>query len=142
MGIVIEKFRRIQKENLLKHFVGMLDKSGKVLHTRKLLKDLINRERQASTGLENGIAIPHVRSRYVRDALVGFARSYEGCEFGALDGKPSHLFFIIVSPSSIGDLHIKIYKQIAEMFTFSDAYDQLMEVYKEGEVIRILKQFD
>ncbi len=138
----LEKFKRVQKEKLLGHFVDMLDKSGKVLHKRKLLKDFINRERQASTGLENGVAIPHVRSRYVREAMIGFARSYEGHDFDAVDGKPCNIFFIIVSPSSIGDLHIKIYKQIAEMFTFSNAYDDLMEVYSEGEVIRILRQFD
>ena len=113
-----------------------------MLHTRKLHTDFVNRERQASTAFKNGIAIPHVRSRYVRDVMVGFARSLEGLEFNAMDGMLSHIFFIIVSPSHNGDVHLKIYRQLAMMFEFSDAYQQLMAVQNPGEVIRITRQFD
>jgi PTS system fructose-specific IIC component len=136
------KWRQRQKERLLEHFVVLLEKSGRVLHRRKLLNDFVNRERQASTALSRGIAVPHVRTRYVREAMVGFARSFEGLDFDSYDNQPTHLFFIIVSPSHIGDLHIKIYKQIAEIFSFSNAYAELMAVNHPGEVIRILRQFD
>ena len=136
------KWRQRQKENLLEDFVALLEKSGNVLHRRKLLKDSINRERQASTALSRGVAVPHVRTRYVREAMLGFARSIEGYDFDAFDNQPSHLFFIIVSPSHISDLHIKIYKQIAEIFSFGDAFEQLMAVEHPGEVIRILRRFD
>ena len=140
----MEKFRRLQKEKYLAHFVSLLEKSGQVLHTRKLLTDIINRERQASTGLENGIAMPHVRSRYVRDPIIAFARSTEGIDFFSLDNQPSHLFFIIASSSHDGDLHLKIYKQLASMFVFDydTVYYQLMSVEDPGEVIRIIRQYD
>jgi len=138
----MQKWRQRQKEELLEHFVLQLEKSGNVLHRRKLLKDFINRERQASTALSNGIAVPHVRTRFVREAMIGFARSQLGFDFDAFDNQPSHIFFIIVSPSHIGDLHIKIYKQIAEVFSFSNAFDELMAVDEPGEVIRILQRFD
>ncbi|MCA9742891.1 MAG: PTS sugar transporter subunit IIA [Deferribacteres bacterium] len=138
----MQKWQQRQKENLLETFVALLDKSGLVLHRRKLLTDLINRERQASTGLSHGVAVPHVRTRYVRDVMIAFARSSEGYEFDSVDNLPSHLFFIIVSPSHIGDLHIKIYKQIAEIFSFSNAFDELMAVEEAGEVIRILRRFE
>lgn len=138
----MEKFRQKQKEKILADFVDLLDKSGKVLHRRKLLNDFINRERKASTALEQGIAIPHVRTRYVRDTIIGFARSLEGIEFGAYDNQPTHLFFIIASPSHAGDFHLKIYKQLLSMFEFEDTYEQLMQVEKPGEVLRIIRQFD
>ena len=140
----MEKFRRQQKERYLAHFVVLLEKSGKVLHSRKLLTDFINRERQASTGLENGVAMPHVRSRFVRDPVFAFARSMEGIDFLAQDNLPSHLFFIIASSSHDGDLHLKIYKQLASMFVYDyDAvYYQLMAVEDPGEVIRIIRQYD
>lgn len=138
----MQKWRQRQKEELLENFVSLLERSGSVLHRRKLLKDFINRERQASTALSNGIAVPHVRTRFVREAMIGFARSQQGVDFDALDNQLSHIFFIIVSPSHIGDLHIKIYKQIAEIFFFSNVFDELMAVDEPGEVIRILRRFD
>lgn len=138
----VQKWHQRQKENLLEIFVDLLDRSGNVLHRKKLLRDFVNRERQASTALVNGVAVPHVRTRYVREVMIGFARSVDGYEFDAMDKQPSHLFFIIVTPSHIGDLHIKIYKQIAEIFSFSNAFDELMMVEEPGEVIRILRRFD
>ncbi|MDQ7054592.1 MAG: PTS sugar transporter subunit IIA [candidate division KSB1 bacterium] len=138
----LEKFKQKQKEKTLADFVTLLENSGKVLHRRKLLNDFINRERKASTALTNGLAIPHVRSRYVRDTLIAFARSFEGIDFDSMDGLPTHLFFIIVSPHHVGDFHIKIYKQLAEMFEFTDVFDQLMQVEEPGEVLRVIRQFD
>ena len=138
----IAKWKQKQKENLLEDFVVILEKSNQVLHRRKLHTDFVNRERQASTGLVNGLAIPHVRSRYIRDAVVGFARSFEGIEFNAMDGQLSHLFFIIATPAKEGDLHLKIYKQLATMFHFDGTYDQFMWADKPGEILRIIRQFD
>lgn len=138
----MEKFRQRQKEKVLEYFVDLLEKSGLVLHRRKLLTDFINRERKASTALENGVAVPHVRSRYMRDVAIAVARSPEGHDFDAIDNRPTHLFFIIATPSHIGDLHIKIYKQLAEMFSFEGIFEELMAVEHPGEVIRILRQFD
>ncbi len=138
----MEKFRQQQKEKILADFVALLEKSGKVLHARKLLKDFINRERKASTALTNGLAIPHVRSRDVLDAMNGFARSFEGIDFDSMDGLPTHIFFIIVSPHHMGDFHIKIYKQLAEMFEYTDVFEQLMQVEQPGEVLRVIRQFD
>lgn len=138
----LQKWRQRQKENYLEYFVSILERSGKVLHRRKLLTDFINRERQMSTALEGGVAVPHVRSRYIREVVLGFARSLEGIHFDAIDGGLTHLFFIIASPSHIADLHIKIYRQIAAMFRYGTAYDELMTLTHPGEVLRILRQID
>lgn len=138
----MEKFRQRQKEKYIELFVNLLERSKKVLHRRKLLKDFINRERKASTALENGIAVPHVRSRHIRDGVIAFARSFEGIDFCAYDQQLTHLFFIIATPGHVGDLHLKIYKQIAEMFTYDDTYDHLMSAGSPGEVLRIIRGFD
>jgi len=138
----LAKFHQRQKERYLDLFVSLLENSGKVLHHRKLHADFVNRERKASTALERGIAIPHVRSRHVREVLIGFARSFEGIDFNSLDDNPSHLFFIIASPSQLSDTHLKIYKQLMTMFSYSSTYEELMEINNPGEVIRIIRQFD
>ncbi|KAA3620122.1 MAG: hypothetical protein DWQ05_05175 [Calditrichaeota bacterium] len=138
----LEKWQQKQKESYLEEFVNILDKDNFVLHKRKLHKDFVNRERQASTALVDGLAIPHVRSRYIRTPVVGFARSDEGINFQAIDQGLSHIFFIIATPAKVGDLHLKIYKQIATMFRFDGTYNEFMWLTKPGEVLRIVRQFD
>ncbi|MCA9735170.1 MAG: PTS sugar transporter subunit IIA [Deferribacteres bacterium] len=138
----LEKWKQKQKEKYLAEFVALLDKDNIVLHTRKLHTDFVNRERQASTALVNGIAVPHVRSRYIREPVIGFARSVEGIEFDSMDSGLSHLFFIIATPAKAGDLHLKIYKQIASMFHFDGIYDQFMWTENPGEIMRLVRQFD
>lgn len=138
----LAKWKQKQKEKYLQEFVHILDKENYVLHKRKLHLDFVNRERKASTALVNGVAIPHVRSRYIRSAVVAFARSEEGIDFGAMDNELSYLFFIIATPAKAGDLHLKIYKQIATMFSFGDIFNEFMLLSSPGEVIRIVRQFD
>jgi len=138
----IAKFRQRQKEDLLRTFVDMLEAGGKVLRKKKLALEFINRERQMSTGFQNGLAIPHVRSRYIKDLAIGFARCEAGFDFNSMDGNLTHIFFIIASPSHFGDIHIKIYKQIAMMFNSDQAFEELMAAQDPGEIIRFLRRFD
>ena len=138
----LAKWKQKQKEKYLQEFVNILDKDNYVLHKRKLHRDFVNRERKSSTALVNGVAIPHVRSRYIRNSVVAFARSEEGIDFDAMDNGLSHLFFIIATPAKAGNLHLKIYKQIATMFHFGDKFNEFMWLNTPGEVIRIIRQFD
>ncbi len=138
----LAKWKQMQKEKYLQAFVDLLDKNNYVLHKRKLHRDFVNRERKSSTALVNGVAIPHVRSRYIRNPVVAFARSETGIDFDAMDSGLSHLFFIIATPAKVGDLHLKIYRQIAAMFRFEDTYNEFMWLNNPGEVIRTIRQFD
>ena len=139
----LEKFRQQQKEKILEELVDLVDLSGNVNNKRKLLTDVINRERRATTALGRGIAIPHVRSNHIRELTIAIGRSKEGLDFDSMDGKPTYIFFLVVSSvHGDEDLYLKIYKHLAEVTSFHDAVNQLLEVEDPGEMIRVLRQWE
>jgi PTS system fructose-specific IIC component len=130
------------KEVILEELVELLDRSGKVCNKHKLLIDLLNREKKASTGIGKGIAIPHVRTMQVREFVIGFARSTEGYEFDSIDGKPVHLFFVMGAPPYDDSLYLKVFKSIAELF-HSDTFEgELMSATSEYEIIRAIQKVE
>src|ERR1700677_899753 len=87
------------KERLLGELAELLGQSGQIVNPSKFLRDLINRERKATTALANHIAIPHVRTMQARSFVMGLARaSGDGLPFGSPDGEPTKLFFLLASP--------------------------------------------
>jgi len=127
------------KEAVIGELAEMMALSGRVGSVNKLRLDLINREKKATTGLGMGVAVPHVRTREAREMLLGFARSTPGVPFDCLDGGLAHIFFVLVAPPYDDTQYLKIYKQIAEAFSFRDPTQVLMQAESEGEIIRALK---
>ncbi len=134
-----ERFLWTIKETVLCELADLVAGSGRVGNLRKLTNDLLNREKKATTGLGQGVAIPHVRTREAREFIMGFARSTPGIDFGCLDGGQAHLFFVFVAPPYDDTLYMRIYKQMAEAFSYNDAARAFMDAKDEGEVIRALK---
>ncbi len=134
-----EKYIWSIKEAVITELAELVSTSGRIGNLRKLTVDLTNRERKATTGLGQGIAIPHVRTREAREFMMAFCRSTPGIEFDCLDGGPAHLFFVFVAPPYDDTLYMRIYKQMAEAFTYDDAGRAFLEAQDEGEVIRAFK---
>ena len=129
-----------QKELVLKEIVSLFEKSGEIRNPTKFYKDFVFRERQASTGIGKGIAIPHLRSMQARKAVATFARSVEGLEFLSHDGERSSLFFCITAPPYDDDLYLQIFQWIAQAFNEEEwLYDALLDVESPDEAIRILR---
>lgn len=131
-----------QKEKILDELVELLDRSGRVSNRRKLLADLWNREKKASTGLKGGVAVPHVRTSQAKECLFAFARSTAGVEFGCLDGRLAHLFFVLVTPPYEDTLYLRIYKQIATAFSVGGEglLREFLEAGDEGEILRTMRK--
>jgi mannitol/fructose-specific phosphotransferase system IIA component (Ntr-type) len=130
------------KEQVLEELVELFESSGRVVNRSKLLTDLLNRERKATTGIGDGLAIPHVRTMQARDFVLVFARSTPGVEFGALDRGPVHLFLGIVAPPYHDKLYLQVYKQIAEIGKARAARETLMNLPDEHAVIKFLSDLD
>jgi mannitol/fructose-specific phosphotransferase system IIA component (Ntr-type) len=128
------------KEQVLDELAGLVTRSNRISNRNKLFLDLVNRERKATTGLSNGVAIPHVRTIYAKELLVGFARSTPGVEFGCLDGGPAHLFFVMVAPPYDDTAYLKLYRQLAEAFSIRDLRAEFMAAESEGEILRVIKK--
>ena len=143
-GIQIHPKKRINtiKKEILKELVYLLNRSGKVVNKNKLLLDFFNREKKATTGIGQGIAIPHIRSMQAREFVIGFARSKSGYEFDSLDKKLVHLFFVMAAPPYDDNLYLKVFKALAEMLQFEHFIQKLLEVSTEYEVIRVIKEME
>lgn len=139
---VTERRRFDRKEEILGECVKLLDCSGKICNPSKLLTDLINREKKATTGLGQGIAVPHVRTMQARDLVIGICRSQEGYDFEALDHKPVHLFIPMAAPPYDDTLYLRVFKELAGMFQYDGFYDSIMAANTPYEVILAIKALE
>ncbi|MHC4606570.1 MAG: PTS sugar transporter subunit IIA [Planctomycetota bacterium] len=130
------------KEPVLREIVDLMASTGGVGNEKKLLTDLVNRERRASTAVGGGLAIPHVRTMQARKFPLCFARSAEGLDFDAPDGAPVHFFFGVCAPPYDDRLYLEVYRNIARVFGTPETKRALMEARDEHEVIRILGAYD
>jgi len=94
---IMMEIKSKEKLAAIKEMVDHLIANKFVEDGEKFLKALGKRENLESTGIGDGIAIPHALTNAVKDLVLAFARSTEGVDFSAIDGKPSHLIFLIAS---------------------------------------------
>ena len=127
------------KETILSELVDLMEKSGKVSNKNKLFIDLMNREKKASTGIGEGIAIPHVRTMQAREFIVVIGRNLEGYEFDSMDGEPVRLFFCMAAPPYDDNLYLKVFKELAERFEYPGFIDNLLSAGDGHEIIRAFK---
>lgn len=135
----IERWRQSGKELILEELVTLLENGSRIGNRSKLLQDFINRERQSTTGLTDGVALPHIRSLQAKDFMLAFARSSEGYDFGALDGKPSYLFFVMAAPPYDDSLYLKAFKALCEKLRYESFRQELMSATQPGEILRALR---
>ncbi len=136
------KQRDSRTESLLGECVELLDKSGKVGNPKKLLTDLFNREKKASTALGKGIAIPHVRTMQAKELVIAILRSPTGYEFDSPDGKPVHVFVAMAAPPYDDSLYLKVFKALAQLFSYDGFYERIMTAEAPYDIIRAVKEIE
>jgi mannitol/fructose-specific phosphotransferase system IIA component (Ntr-type) len=132
-----------EKEAILEALVSLLDRSQKVGNRKKLLNDLVNRERKATTGLGNRIALPHVRTPNAKGfaMAVALVRSGEGLGFDSVDGEPVRVLIAMVAPAYDDRFYTKVERDLAAAFARGPRLvDELLAAASPGEVIRILSR--
>ncbi len=132
-----------EREAVLDALVVLLERSGAVANRRKLLADLVNRERKATTGLGRGIALPHVRTPNAKGFAIAVARAPEpGLEWDSVDGEPVRLFIAMVAPAYDDKFYVKVERDLAAAFASEDDpfLDELLAAEESGEVVRLLSR--
>ena len=128
-----------QKDDLLKELVGLLGLDEKAGGT--LFKTLKRRENLGSTGIGNGIAIPHCRSLCVSRLRLAYGRKAAGVDFNAIDGAPVHNFFLIVAPPlEVSNQYLPVLGKIAQFCKDPETTDQLLALKSKEEFLRLLEQ--
>ena len=126
------------KSEIIDELVEMLNVAGKLNDKEEYKKQILKRESQSSTGLEEGIAIPHAKTAAVKIPSIAFGISKNGVDYESLDGEPSKLFFMIAAPANASDTHIEILSKLTTMLLDDDIREKLLEVKTPQEVIDIL----
>lgn len=137
-----EKWQMNTKQAVLKELVDLLDSGARVGNRSKLLIDFFNREKQATTSIGHGVAVPHIRSLQAKDFMIGFARSTQGYEFEAVDNQPVHMFFVMAAPPYDDSLYLKVFKALAMLLRDESIREQLMTAEHPGEIIRIIRSVE
>lgn len=126
------------KQEIIDEMVEILYQGGKLNDKEEYKKAILAREDQSSTGLEEGIAIPHAKTSAVKIPSIAFGLSKNGVDYESLDGEPSKLFFMIAAPANASDTHIEILSKLTTMLLDDEIREKLLEVKTKQEVIDIL----
>ncbi|MFQ5584012.1 MAG: PTS sugar transporter subunit IIA [Calditrichia bacterium] len=124
---------------IIEELLDLIASAGKLRDKSLALQDCIKREKYLSTGLENGLAIPHAKTEATGELLMSFGISREGIEFDSLDGKPAHFIFLLLSPVNTSGPHIKVLSQITRLFRQKDITGRLLQAAGPEEILAILK---
>jgi nitrogen PTS system EIIA component len=103
---------------------------------------LAERERLGSTAIGDGIAIPHGKMPGVKQILGTFGRHRRGVDFESLDGRPTHLFFVLVAPEDSTSLHLKALAKVSRLFKDSSFRERLMVAKDTEEIFRLMVEED
>jgi fructose-specific phosphotransferase system IIA component len=128
------------KPDVIRELIDMLKKAGKIADPDKIFDSVMKRESLGSTGLENGIAVPHAKTIDVGNLLLGIGIAPQGVDFQSFDGKPSKLFFMLLAPPDKAGPHIEALSEIAKI-TKSQAFCRmLIKAESAKEVVEIFKE--
>ena len=130
------------KEEALKEMVELLmssDSAPYILDKKALLNDLMERERLETTGIGDGIALPHARADSVSQLVIGFGRSPQGIEYDSLDGQPVHIIFLIAAPKTFSTRVLKILAKISRLLSRNSFRAALLSAESEKEIRELIR---
>ncbi|RSD26207.1 PTS fructose transporter subunit IIABC [Mesobacillus subterraneus] len=130
------------KLNAVEELVEVLDQAGKITDANIFKQAILKREEQSTTGVGDGIAIPHAKTSVVKEAAIVFGRSRTGIDYNSLDGQPAHLFFMIAAPEGANNTHLEALARLSTILMKADAREKLMDAETADDVIEIINSYD
>ncbi|CAL7907652.1 PTS fructose transporter subunit IIABC [Fusobacterium necrophorum] len=127
------------KADVIDELIGILDKAGKLNDREIFKKEILKREAQSSTGLEEGIAIPHAKTAAVKVPSIAIGISKEGLDYESLDGEVSRLFFMIAAAEGAKDTHIELLSKLSTILLEDEVREALLHAKSKEEVIQMLE---
>ena len=128
------------KEEAIDHMVDLLDQSGKLNNKEVYKESVLKREAQSTTGIGDGVAIPHGQSEGVQTAGLAAMVIKEGLDFQSLDGKPTYLFFMIGAPKDSGGAHLQALAQLSTLLMEEDFRNSLINASSKEEFLKLIDE--
>lgn len=139
---IVAALEASNKTEALEILVGAMTTTSQALDKQEILHVLLEREELGSTGIGDGVAIPHGKSKDLTQIISGFGLSKQGIDFDSLDGKPAHLFFLLVAPENSVGTHLKMLARISRMLKNVDFRRKLLEANSQHEIYQIISEED
>ena len=134
-NVMLFDLQATDKEGVINEMVQSLVDNGVVTDFETFKTGIMNREAQTSTGLGDGIAMPHSKNEAVKEATVLFAKSNKGVDYASLDGQPTDLFFMIAAPEGANDIHLAALAELSKYLMKPGFADKLRQASTPEQVI-------
>ena len=139
---IVLDLKAANKKKVIEELAEVIASSNPFLDKDSLVRVLLERERLGSTGIGDGVAIPHGKFQGVDEPIISFGRSLKGLDFESMDGEPVFLFFLLVAPESSASMHLKALARIAKILKNGTLRKRLMEVSTRKEIYETIIQDD
>ena len=139
---VISDLKGTDKPSILRELSNVLVKPCQVDSVEELLQVLLEREKLGSTGIGEGIAIPHGRLKKLKKFFISFGRSIKGVDFDSIDRNPSRLFFLVMAPENSAVDNLKLLSRIVTLLKDTSFKKRLVEASSQKELFRIISEED
>ncbi|MBI3319523.1 MAG: PTS sugar transporter subunit IIA [Candidatus Omnitrophica bacterium] len=138
------ELKSVVKEGVIRELVGLLVKAGAIKEkdATKLVRTLLDREALGSTGIGQGVAIPHGKTDCVTQLVGAVGISKTGLNFDSLDGEGTHIFFLLVAPEDSAGPHLKALARISRLLKERHFRESLLAAKEEKSLMRILQDED
>ncbi len=130
------------KYALIRELVDQLSFRRRIKNPKTALADVISREKEKGTGLEQGVAVPHCRTTGTEELAAAFALVPDGIDFGAIDGQPSRFIFLVISPKDATTSHVQALACMARLLKKDSVQEALLAATDGGEIEKILTEND
>ena len=139
---IIPELKAKDKREVLEELAEVISNRDPSIEKADLVKVLMERERLGSTGIGDGVAIPHGKMNGVRYPIISFGRSKQGLDFDSMDGQPAHLFFLLIAPEDSSGIHLQVLARIAKILKNRAFRMKLMEPSTRKELYQTIIETD
>ena len=138
---ILDDLKSQDKKGIIEELVAPISNIASINH-EDIVRVLLERERLGSTGIGNGIGIPHGKLKGIDSILLGFGLSRKGVNFESMDGQPTHIFFLLISPENSAGLHLKLLAQISKILKVDAFRDKLLKALNADEIYDTIRSVD
>jgi PTS system nitrogen regulatory IIA component len=139
---IVSELKAKDKKGVLEELADSIVRQEPFVEKEDLVKILMDREQLGTTGIGDGVAIPHGKLNTIEGPLVSFGRSKEGLDFDSMDGQPSYLFFLLVAPDNSSGVHLQILAKIAKLLKQRAFRKELMDATGREELYQTIIRTD
>jgi PTS system nitrogen regulatory IIA component len=135
---ILPELKADTKRGVIEEMIGLVVASGKFTEKAAVVQAVLAREEKMSTGMQNGIAIPHGKTDAVNQLVAAVGIHRAGVDFASMDGKPAHIFILTLSPENRAGPHIQFLAEISRVLSRPELREKLLGASAADEILNLL----